>query len=266
MTADLLQTIVAAARRAAEARARRTRSGGPSPSRTPRGSMFEASLRREGIRIIAECKKRSPSRGILRVQYDPGQIARGYAVAGAAAISVLTEPTFFAGSLDHLKAVRAAVEVPVLRKDFVVSKFQIDEAVDAGADAVLLIVGGLTPADLRDLMAHARALGLAALVEIHDRAELESALAEGATIVGVNSRNLRTLDVDVALFDDLAPLIPPGVVAVAESGLRSADDLVRLRATRYNAFLIGERLMTTPDPGRALGDVLAAATAMGGPR
>jgi indole-3-glycerol phosphate synthase len=228
--------------------------------------MLEASLRRDGIRIIAECKKRSPSRGILRAQYDPEQIARGYAAAGAAAISVLTEPTFFAGSLDHLRAVRAAVEVPVLRKDFVVSKFQIDEAVDAGADAVLLIVGGLTRADLRDLMAHARALGLAALVEIHDRAELESALAEGATIVGVNSRNLRTLDVDVALFDDLAPMIPPGVVAVAESGLRSADDLVRLRATRYNAFLIGERLMTTPDPGRALGDVLAAAAAMGGAR
>jgi indole-3-glycerol phosphate synthase len=263
MTADLLQTIVAAARRSAEARASRARSGGSSPSRTPRGALFEASLRRDGMRIIAECKKRSPSRGLLRAQYDPEQIARGYAAAGAAAISVLTEPTFFAGSLDHLRAVRAAVEVPVLRKDFVVSKFQIDEAVEAGADAVLLIVGGLTRADLRDLMAHARALGLAALVEIHDRAELESALAEGATIVGVNSRNLRTLDVDVALFDDLAPMIPPGVVAVAESGLRSADDLVRLRTMRYNAFLIGERLMTTPDPGRALGDVLAAAAAMG---
>ena len=266
MTADLLQTIVAAARRSAEARASRTRSTGASPSRTPRGSMFEASLRRDGIRIIAECKKRSPSRGLLRAQYDPAQIARGYAAAGAAAISVLTEPTFFAGSLDHLRAVRAAVDVPVLRKDFIVSKFQIDEAVDAGADAVLLIVGGLTRPDLRDLMAHARSLGLAALVEIHDRAELESALAEGATIVGVNSRNLRTLDVDVALFDELAPLIPPGVVAVAESGLRSGADLARLRALRYNAFLIGERLMTTPDPGRALSDVLAAAAAMGGAR
>lgn len=266
MTADLLQTIVAAARRSAEARASRARSAGSSPSRTPRGAMFESSLRRDGVRIIAECKKRSPSRGVLRADYDPGHIARGYAAAGAAAISVLTEPTFFAGSLDHLRAVRAAVDVPVLRKDFVVSKFQIDEAIDAGADAVLLIVGGLTRADLRDLMAHARAVGLAALVEIHDRAELESALAEGATIVGVNSRNLRTLDVDVALFDELAPMIPSGVAAVAESGLRSGDDLARLRAIRYNAFLIGERLMTTPDPGRALGDILAAAAAGSGAR
>ena len=266
MTADLLQTIVAAARRSAEARARSKRGPTSSPARAPRGAAFEASLRRDGIRVIAECKKRSPSRGILRAQYDPEAIARGYAAAGAAAISVLTEPTFFAGSLDHLRAVRSAVDVPVLRKDFTVCKFQIDEAIDAGADAVLLIVGGLTHADLRDLMAHARACGVAALVEIHDRAELDAALGEGATIVGVNSRNLRTLDVDVAIFDELAPLIPPGVSAVAESGLRSAEDLVRLRATRYDAFLIGERFMTTPDPGRALGDVLAAAASLDGPR
>jgi indole-3-glycerol phosphate synthase len=264
MTADLLQTIVAAARRTAEARASRARRRQPVPARAPQGAAFEASLRCDGIRVIAECKRRSPSRGILRAEYDPAAIARGYAEAGAAAISVLTEPTFFSGSLDHLQAVRAAVDIPILRKDFIVSHYQVDEAVDAGADAVLLIVGGLARADLHALVAHARSAGLAALVEVHDRAELDIALGEGATIVGVNSRNLRTLDVDIALFDELAPMIPRGVVAVAESGLRSAADLVRLRSTRYDAFLIGERLMTTPDPGRALAEVLKAASTAGG--
>ena len=149
------------------------------------------------MNVIAECKRRSPSRGVLRADYDPVAIARGYAEAGAAAISVLTEPTFFDGSLDHLRAVRAAVAVPVLRKDFIVSEYQILEAKAAGADAVLLIVAALDPVELRALAGCAAGLGLDALVEVHDAGELRAAIDAGARIVGVNNRNLRTLEVDV---------------------------------------------------------------------
>jgi indole-3-glycerol phosphate synthase len=253
VTADLLQTIVAAARRSAAVRAAHAEAR-PEPDlvREPRGDQFEASLRSSGIRIIAECKRRSPSRGVLRRDYDPAAIAVEYERAGAAAISVLTEPTFFSGSLDHLRAVRAAVALPVLRKDFIVTDFQVLEAAHAGADAILLIVGALDSTQLAALIARARALKLAALVEVHDRAELEIALGANATIVGVNSRNLRTLDVDIEVFDELAPLIPAGVLAIAESGLRAPADLARLRSGRYDAFLIGERLMTETSPGAAL--------------
>ena len=170
MTSDLLQTIVAAARRAAEVRAGRAEARPfPEPLRAPRGDEFEASLRVPGIRIIGECKRRSPSRGLLRRDYDPASIAREYQAAGAAAISVLTEPTFFSGSLDHLRAVRAVVDVPVLRKDFIVTDFQVLESAASGADAVLLIVGALDRNQLEGLLARARAMKLAALVEVHDR-------------------------------------------------------------------------------------------------
>jgi indole-3-glycerol phosphate synthase len=258
MSADLLQTIVAAARKSAEVR-ERTAEAPFVPAPTPRGAEFEASLRQPGIRIIAECKRRSPSRGILRPDYDPAAIAREYEAAGAAAISVLTESTFFSGSLDHLRAVHRAVSLPVLRKDFIVTAFQIDEAVAAGADAILLIVGALTSAELGTLLARARRASLAALVEVHDRPELDGALAAGATIVGVNSRNLRTLEFDLTVFDALAPSLPDGVVAVAESGLKTPGDLRRLRQLRYDAFLIGERFMTEASPGAALHSLLDAA-------
>jgi indole-3-glycerol phosphate synthase len=260
MTADLLQTIVAAARRAAEVRAGHAEARPfPEPQQPPRGDLFEASLRAAGIRIIAECKRRSPSRGILRRDYDPAAIAQEYQAAGAAAISVLTEPTFFSGSLDHLRAVRAVVDVPVLRKDFIVTDFQVLESAACGADAVLLIVGALDRDQLDGLIARARVLKLAALVEVHDRRELDIALEANAAIIGVNSRNLRTLAVDIAVFDDLAPHIPPNVVAVAESGLRAPADLARLRSGRYNAFLVGERLMTEGSPGAALASLRLAA-------
>ncbi len=260
MTSDLLQTIVAAARRAAEMRAGHAEAPGDvEAARRLGGAAFDASLRRPGVRVIAECKRRSPSRGMLRPLYDAAAIAVGYERAGAAAISVLTEPTFFSGSLDHLRAARAAVNIPILRKDFIVTEFQIDESREAGADAILLIVGATTPDELSRLLAHARVRDLAALVEVHDRDELAVARDAGATIIGVNSRNLRTLDVDVAVFDELAPLIPASAIAVAESGLRTPADLSRLRAGRYDAFLIGERLMTTPDPGEALRELIAAA-------
>ncbi|MCA1652457.1 MAG: indole-3-glycerol phosphate synthase TrpC, partial [Acidobacteria bacterium] len=207
---------------------------------------------------IAECKRRSPSRGILREDYRPREHAAAYERAGAAAISVLTEPTFFDGELDHLRQVRAAVAIPVLRKDFIVTEYQIVEAAALGADAVLLIVAALDDTDLRRLMATAAALGLAALVEVHDADELARAADAGAQIIGVNSRNLRTLSVDRGVLDRLAPLLPPDGVAVAESGLRSAADVRLLRQSGYRAFLVGERLISQPDPGKALRDLRAA--------
>ena len=258
MTADLLQTIVAAAKRAADERAhaRGGRSTVVAADRVPRGALFAETLRRPGLNVIAECKRRSPSRGILRHDYDPAAIAMSYARAGAAAISVLTEPTFFDGSLDHLRAVRQAVELPLLRKDFIVTESQVAEAVAAGADAVLLIVAALDDRRLRTLHATASVLGLAVLVEVHDADELSRAIDAGASIIGVNSRNLRTLDVSLEIFDELAARLPPDAIAVAESGLKTGADLARLKSLRYDAFLIGERFMTTPDPGAALASLI----------
>jgi indole-3-glycerol phosphate synthase len=260
---DLLAAMVAAAKKAADERARVGASAveASAERRRPAGGAFEASLREPGVRVIAECKRRSPSRGVLRAIYDPVAIAQGYAGAGAAAISVLTEPTFFDGSVAHLQAVREAVTVPLLRKDFLVSEFQLVEARAAGADAVLLIVAALEDRALRALLASAAALGLAALVEVHDRHELDRAAEAGASVIGVNSRNLRTLEVSTTVFDDLAPVMPRGVTAVAESGLKTAADLVRLRGAGYHAFLIGERFMTDADPGAGLRALLSKAGA-----
>jgi indole-3-glycerol phosphate synthase len=211
------------------------------------------------VRIIAECKRRSPSRGILRHPYDPVAIAGGYETAGAAAISVLTEPTFFDGALEHLSAVRDHVGIPLLRKDFIATPFQIVEARAAGADAVLLIAGALDDKVLATLMAEAAFQRMAALVEVHSRAELQVALDAGAMLVGVNSRNLKTLEVDLRVFDELIGEVPDNVTVVAESGLREAADLRRLRSAGYDAFLIGERFMTTPNPGEALAGLIAQA-------
>jgi len=174
---------------------------------------------------------------------------------------VLTEPTFFDGSLDHLKGVSAAVDVPVLRKDFIVAEYQLLEAKAAGADAVLLIVAALRPAELKVLHDHARRHGLDVLVEVHDATELAIAIDAGARIVGVNNRNLRTLEVDVHASETLIGRMPSGIVAVSESGLRSADDLRRLKALGYSAFLIGERFMTAAEPGEQLKALLTSAAA-----
>jgi indole-3-glycerol phosphate synthase len=263
MSDDLLATVVAAARRASDERERVRPSveveAAVARGRQPQGDRFRASLAAAGIRIIAECKRRSPSRGVLREAYDPVAIAMGYAAHGAAAISVLTEPTFFDGSLDHLRAVRQAVGVPLLRKDFIVTPYQVIEAAEAGADAVLLIVAALDDRELNELAALARRVGLATLVEVHDLNELDRAVVARADVIGVNSRNLKTLAVDQGVLDALGPLIPPGVIAVAESGLKTADDLCRLRAAGYHAFLMGERFMTVPDPGEALDTIRRAA-------
>ena len=262
MSADLLATIVAATRRIVEVRearesidALRTRVE-RGESRSP-NQLRVALSRSDRLNVIAECKRRSPSKGMLRQHYDPGAIAHGYASAGAAAISVLTEPTFFDGSLDHLRAVRTAVPVPILRKDFVVSEYQVLEAKSAGADAILLIVAAMTSDELRSLAACAARWGLDALVEVHNADELSMALDAGVEIVGVNNRNLRTLTVDVAASETLIARIPEDVVSVSESGLRTADDLLKLRQMGYRAFLIGERFMTAADPGAALRDLLA---------
>ncbi len=262
---DLLATIVAATRQTVSDRRREV----PEPdlaSRVPAGldgkARFEAALAAPGRpNVIAECKRRSPSRGILRRDYQPEAIAAAYERNGAAAVSVLTEATFFDGSLDHLRAVRAAVDIPVLRKDFIVSPYQLLEAAAAGADAVLLIVAALDDAELAALHARAAALRLGVLVEVHDTRELDRAARAGATVIGVNNRNLRTLAVDVEASHRLAARMPPGAIGVAESGLRSSADLVRLGAAGYPAFLIGETLMTAPDPGAALRDLLAGVAA-----
>jgi indole-3-glycerol phosphate synthase len=254
-TPDLLAAIVAATRRDIVVRQQAEsydRIGARvATARTPEGAAFTRALGRAGtVNVIAECKRRSPSRGVLKADYDPVAQARAYADGGAAAISVLTEPSFFDGDLAHLMAVRAAVSVPLLRKDFVVDEYQLFEAVVAGADAVLLIVSALAPAALARLHAAATALGLAVLVEVHDEAELDIAL--GASIIGVNNRNLRTLAVDTAVSERLAARMPADVIAVSESGLTGPDDVARMQALGYRAFLIGERLMTSGDPARDL--------------
>jgi indole-3-glycerol phosphate synthase len=196
---------------------------------------------------------------MLRANYEPAAIALSYQMAGAAAVSVLTEPTFFDGALDHLRQVRMAVSLPLLRKDFIVTAYQVVEAAAAGADAVLLIVAALADDQLGALAHRARECGLDTLVEVHDRGELDRAIQAGADVIGVNSRNLRTLEVSRLVLDELGPAIPPGVIAVAESGLKTPGDLQRLRAVRYDAFLIGERFMAADDPGAALAELKAQA-------
>ena len=253
---DLLRTIVAATRRIVEKR----RTQEPmaalerrSAAASPRGPRFEAALGvADRVNVIAECKRRSPSKGVLANAYDPVRIAAQYEQGGAAAISVLTEPTFFDGSLEHLAAVRARVGLPLLRKDFVVDEYQLLEARAAGADAVLLIVAALEQRDLTALQARARQLGLATLVEVQDDEELARAIDSGARVVGVNNRNLRTLTVDVDASERLAARIPRDVIGVSESGLKSREELDRLAAVGYRAFLIGERFMTDPDPAAAI--------------
>lgn len=256
MSADVLATIVAATRRSVEVRRDReplAALADRAHAAPTRSGCFRAALcRGDRVNVIAECKRRSPSRGILRADYDPVAIARSYVDAGAAAISVVTEPAFFDGAVEHLIAVRAAVDVPILRKDFIVSEYQLLEAKAAGADAVLLIVAALRPVELKVLSDHATRFGLDVLVEVHDTKELAIALDAGAQIIGVNNRNLRTLEVDVQASDTLIGHMPPDTIAVSESGLKTADDLQRLRQLGYRAFLIGERFMMARDPGGEL--------------
>lgn len=261
-TPDLLEAILAATRVRVDMAAQREPQDAierRAMARTPNGAEFSTRLSRRGaINVIAECKRRSPSRGVLRAAYDPVAIATGYERAGAAAISVLTEPGFFDGSLAHLVAVREAVRIPLLRKDFILDDYQLLEARAAGADAILLIVAALDDRALAVLLEKARALQLAALVEVHDREECRRALDAGASIIGVNNRNLRTLQVDLGASTEIAAMLPAGVIGISESGLKTASDLQSMTTLGYRAFLIGERFMIEPDPGAALAGLIGS--------
>lgn len=208
--------------------------------------------------VIAECKHASPSRGVIREPYDPVAIARAYESAGAAAISVLTDEKYFGGTLEHLTAVRCAVGIPVVRKEFIIDEYQVLEARAAGADAVLLIAAVLDRAQLRDLVDAVRAMDMHALVEIHDAGEIERAAESNTGIIGINNRNLDTLDVDLRQTERLLPLVPEGVFIIGESGIRSRNDLNYLRDVGVGAVLIGEYFMSAPDPGRALAELIGS--------
>jgi indole-3-glycerol phosphate synthase len=220
---------------------------------------FEAALSLAGgpVRVVAEVKRASPSAGAIRAGLDAPSQARAYAAAGAAAVSVLTDGPGFGGSLSDLAAVRAAVGVPLLRKDFVLDRYQLLEARAHGADAALLIVAALEPDALRRLLAAASEIGLAALVEVHDEVELAAALAAGARIVGVNNRNLRTFAVDLAVSERLLPLLPADVRGVAESGVRTAEDARRLRRAGASNLLVGEALVRAGDPGALIREMVS---------
>jgi indole-3-glycerol phosphate synthase len=217
---------------------------------------FRAALSADGISVIAEFKRRSPSAGALREGARPEELARAYERGGARALSVLTEGPSFGGSLDDLRAARGATALPILRKDFVVDRYQLLEARLVGADAALLIVAALTDSDLAALHEAARALGLDVLVEVHDAGELERALALEPEIVGINNRDLRDFSVDVARTRTLRKAIPDGVVVVSESGIGSTGQLRELEREGVDAVLVGESLMRAPDPARALDALL----------
>ncbi len=218
----------------------------------------EAALRSQpGIAVIAEVKRSSPSKGALADIADPATLAASYAQGGATVVSVLTEPRRFSGTLDDLAAVRGRVDIPVLRKDFLVTRYQVTEARAWGADVVLLIVAALDQPDLVGLREHAEALGMTALVEVHDENETRRAVDAGAAVIGVNARDLRTLAVDRAVFGRLRPLIPDDVVTIAESGVRGVDDVRDYAAAGAHGVLVGEALVTGGDPTRAVRDFAA---------
>jgi indole-3-glycerol phosphate synthase len=219
---------------------------------------FVAVLIRDSLNVIAELKKASPSRGVIRAEFDPVALAKGFEAAGAAALSVLTEEDFFQGDLKSMRVARAAVGVPVLRKDFIIDPWQVWESRATNADSFLLIVAVLSDFHLTELLALGRELGMEPLVEVHTGAELGRAVDAGAKIIGVNNRDLRTLAVRTETSFELIDEIPDSCIAVCESGLRSHEDLTRLRAAGFDAFLIGEHLMAHPDPGAALRALLGA--------
>src|SRR5947208_1806634 len=221
---------------------------------TPRD--FIGALRKPGLAVIAEMKQRTPSMGVLAEDYRPADIAHAYTDGGASAISVLTHMAGFGGRPEHIRMVRAATEVPILRKDFVTDPFEVAEARACGADAVLLIVAALQPGQLRDLIGVSRSRGLAALVEVHDEAETAAALEAGASVVGVNHRDLRTFKVDLALTERLRKLVPKEVVFVAESGIHGPEDARRMREAGADAILVGELLMRSADPAAQIKELL----------
>lgn len=219
---------------------------------------LRAALLVPGTRLIAEVKRASPSRGVIRPNFDPAAIAAAYAKGGAAAISVLTEERFFGGSLDNLLAVRKAVgnKLPLLRKDFIADPYQVYESRAWGADALLLIVAAMSPETLAGLLELSRGLGMDSLVEVHSEAELTIAAKSGARIIGINNRNLKTLNVDINTTRRLMPLVPRDRITVSESGIRTRHDIRAMEKMGVRAVLIGEALMTAPDIGAKMKELL----------
>ena len=217
---------------------------------------FLDALRRPGRRIVAEVKKASPSRGLIRADFDPVAIAADYARNGAAAISVLTEPRYFQGSVEYLAAIRSAVSVPLLQKDFIIDPYQLVEARARGADAILLILAALDERSFRSLLDGARELDLDALVEVHDETELARALTAEVPLIGINNRNLHTFETSLAVTERLAAKIPANITILGESGIDSSGDISRLERCGVQAFLIGETLMRHPQPGMKLRELL----------
>ena len=225
----------------------------------PKGTFeFETALRRPGLSFICECKKASPSKGVIAEDFPYLEIARDYAAAGADAISVLTEPKWFLGRDLYLQEIAQAVSLPCLRKDFIVDPYMIDEAKCLGASAVLLIVSILEEPQLRDFLAHSDALGLSALVEVHNAAEIETALRAGARIIGINNRNLNDFSVDTNNSQRLRTLLPAEVLCVAESGVQTAEDVAALQSAGFDAVLIGEALMRAADKKAKLAELRGA--------
>jgi len=261
--AAYLETIVAAHRAAAAEDGRDLEAALAVARRIPPPRSFAQSLSRgaasQGIAVIAEIKRRSPSKGDLDPDLDPVALAREYEEGGASCLSVLTDAEFFGGSPDDLRAAHDAVALPVLRKDFTVSALDVCDARLMGADAVLLIAAALSDVELATFLRVAGTCGLSALVEVHDAADLARALGAGARLVGVNQRDLRTFEVDHRRALELAGSMPADVVAVAESGIRDADDVRRLADAGYRAVLVGESLLAAPDRSRAVADLVGAA-------
>jgi indole-3-glycerol phosphate synthase len=266
MTVSLDQIVqstrmkVSEAKRAADARELERRAELHVPRGFRRGIEEKS---KTGVGVIAELKKASPSKGLIRQEFRVAELSGDLEAGGAAALSVLTDEEFFQGSLENLQLASAAVKIPCLRKDFIVDEFQLLEARANSADAVLLIVAALSQAELQVLVLGARARGLEVLCEVHDEEELRRALDVGCELIGVNTRDLRTFKVDPETAFRLAELLPKSAMKVAESGIRSGEDIARLRAAGYQAFLVGESLMRAERPGEALRDLIASSESRG---
>ncbi len=217
---------------------------------------FAGALRRPQLAVIAEMKQRTPSMGVLTEDYRPADLAHAYSDGGAAAISVLTHMAGFGGRIDHVRAVRAATDLPIMRKDFVTDPYEVAETRAAGADAVLLIVAALQPSQLGDLLAVAKSRGLAAVVEVHDETQTYAALQAGATLIGVNHRNLRDFSVDLSLTERLRKLVPKEAILISESGIHGAGDARRMREAGADAILVGELLMRAVDPAAQIRELV----------
>lgn len=260
---DILQRILAT-KRAETAAARRLVSIHEIERRArtaPPPRDFVAALRAKVVAgnaaVIAEIKRASPSKGLLRKDFDPEAIARSYEAGGAACLSVLTDREYFQGAPEHLSAARAACALPVLRKDFIVEPYQVLDARAIGADCILLIAAALAAGALRELERLAHSLGMAVLVEVHEASELEVALTLATPLIGINNRNLRTFATDLQTTLDLLPRVPAGRTVVTESGIRGREDVLHLRKNGIQAFLVGEALMRAPDPGTALRELFS---------